>query len=192
MSYQLGEKSSKVIGMLKAAISADGREENDFYPTPVEATIALARAERLPQRIWEPACGQGHIGKTLEQLGHTVVATDLIYRGYGRGGVDFLSTTQRSAGALVTNPPFGRLGPRFVEHAVKLEIPHIAMLLNVNFWHAANRQQLWDSRPPSRIYALCWRLDFTGSDRPYFNCIWCVWDSESVGTQYARMRHPFK
>ncbi len=184
---------SGAFGILKAAISVDGREENDFYPTPIEATIALSRATRLPATIWEPACGQGHIGKALEHLGHRVIATDLVHRGYGLGGVDFLRTSRRPCDAIVTNPPFGRLAQPFIEHAFNLETPHIAMLLNVNYWHAANRQALWDRRRPEAIYALCWRLDFTGSDRPYFNCIWTVWGPGSArSARYERLRHPFK
>ena len=43
--------------------SVTGRRASDFYPTPPEATIALMQFLNLPigMRIWEPACGQGHM-----------------------------------------------------------------------------------------------------------------------------------
>ena len=34
---------------------------HDLYETPPEAVLALLSAERLPQIIWEPACGPGAI-----------------------------------------------------------------------------------------------------------------------------------
>jgi hypothetical protein len=33
----------------------------DLYETPAVAVEALLRVERLPHRIWEPACGRGAI-----------------------------------------------------------------------------------------------------------------------------------
>ena len=44
--------------------------------TPQEAVLALLRVERLPHRIWEPACGPGAIVKVLRAAGHDVVAAD--------------------------------------------------------------------------------------------------------------------
>jgi hypothetical protein len=35
----------------------------DCYDTPPVAVAALLRVERLPHRIWEPACGTGNIVK---------------------------------------------------------------------------------------------------------------------------------
>lgn len=66
------------------------REENDYYATPPEAVEALLAQEKFWKNIWEVACGEGHIAKVLEKEGYTVYGTDLIDRGYGRGGVDFL------------------------------------------------------------------------------------------------------
>ena len=58
------------------------------------------------------------------------VGTDLVDRGYGFGGVDFLQVASRPADALVTNPPFGKLVTAFIKHALNLDVPYIAMLLN--------------------------------------------------------------
>lgn len=39
--------------------------------------------------------------------GYQVLSTDLIDRGFGTGGIDFLTTNQRfDGGVIITNPPF--------------------------------------------------------------------------------------
>jgi hypothetical protein len=167
-------------GMLKAALSAQqnhlGRAEHDFYPTPAEVTRALVpEIADFPVTIWDPACGDGAIAldaraRRIHGRRHRHCAA-----GYGEGGIDFLTESVRRADAIVTNPPFGKLASRFVEHTLALEVPYIALLLNVNFWHAKARAALFDRRRPDAILPLTWRPDFTGSARPYFNCIWTVW-----------------
>ena len=42
---------------------------DDLYETPACAVEALLRTERLPHRLWEPACGRGSILKVLGMLG---------------------------------------------------------------------------------------------------------------------------
>lgn len=69
-----------------SALSDKDRVENDFYATSPLATELLVELEALSHNVWEPCCGQGHIGKVLEAKGFNVTATDLVYRGYGRGG----------------------------------------------------------------------------------------------------------
>lgn len=186
-------------GILQAALNGGERRENDFYPTPPEPTIALLpHIAHWPRKIWEPACGDGGIAKPLESAGYSVVGTDLIDRGYGTGGLDFLAEQTRRADAIVTNPPFGNLVTPFgnlvtpfIEHAIDLDVPYIAMLVNVNLWHAANRIRLWNRRIPEAAYAICWKPDFTGGGRPYFNCIWTVWGPKSAAvTRYEQLRRP--
>ena len=102
---------------------------HDLYETPAEATHALLRAERLPQNLWEPACGPGAIVRVLRGAGHKVVGTDLVDYGspdQDHGGWDFLLERKLpklakgdNVEAIVTNPPF-KLAGEFVEHALKL------------------------------------------------------------------------
>src|SRR5262245_6558725 len=97
---------------------------NDLYETPPVAVAALLRVEKLPLRIWEPACGHGNIVNVLRTAGHEVIATDLIDYGIpvtppGYWGRDFLLETSLPAGtgAIVTNPPF-MIVEKFVAHAL--------------------------------------------------------------------------
>ena len=110
------------------------RQVGDFYPTPAWVTECLLSNVTLRGPVWEPCCGDGAIAKVLSAAGHTVVATDLVDRGFGRGGVDLLQTSQMPEGcrALVTNPPYGDGGVRgragkaspqmlaFTEHTIRL------------------------------------------------------------------------
>src|SRR5882757_893058 len=103
----------RVSGYARSPFGASGRIHPkraalDFYPTPPEATRALLSVEQFGGSIWEPACGDGAISSVLTDAGHFVISTDLIDRGYGDGGVDFLSETAPRAKHIVTNPPYGR------------------------------------------------------------------------------------
>ena len=100
---------AKKVAKLKRAQSlvgsSEGRPDNDFYPTSPDAVEALLMVEKFDGPIWEPACGDGAICKVLEANGYTVVATDLIDRGYGESPHDFL-TSNLTCDNIITNPPF--------------------------------------------------------------------------------------
>lgn len=76
------------------------REENDFYatdPSCAKDIIDILGAESFSENhvIWECACGQGHLAKEFEKLTKaTVLSTDLIDRGFGQSGVDFLLSSR--------------------------------------------------------------------------------------------------
>jgi hypothetical protein len=86
------------------------RAAYEFYPTPPEATRALLSVESFEGDIWEPACGDGAISKVLKASGYQVVSTDLIDRGYGAGGHNFLKSNTPLAKNIITNPPYGTHG----------------------------------------------------------------------------------
>lgn len=65
----------------------ESREEHDYYATEPKATELLMQLEKFNPNIWECACGEGHISKVLERYGYNVRSTDLIDRGFGKGGV---------------------------------------------------------------------------------------------------------
>ena len=77
------------------------REEHDYYATQPIAIEWLMKIEKLNKNIWECACGEGHLAKPLIENGFNVRCTDLIYRNFGVGGVDFLKQqgTQFLAGS---------------------------------------------------------------------------------------------
>ena len=54
------------------------READDFYATSPIGTFALLKKEAFNKKIWEPACGRGHISNVLLSKGYEVFSTDLL------------------------------------------------------------------------------------------------------------------
>jgi hypothetical protein len=165
----------------------------DFYATPPEATRALLSVEEFDAPIWEPACGDGRIAEVLSDAGHTVVATDLIDRGYGVGGVDFLPETTSRAKHIITNPPYGGgMADEFIGKALMLTRQtggKVAMLLDLASLCHPSRHAKFTASPPAAIYALdhlvcapngnADRVPFMArAERRY---CWMVWKPGHVG-----------
>lgn len=166
-----------VSNIIHALGGAGKRREDDLYPTPPEATIALLREVTLPKHVWEPACGDGAMAEVLKAHGHKVFATDLVDRGYGQQR-DFLGSDWSRADqefAIVTNPPFKlNLAELFIRRALAFT-PVVCILHKATFPNAAKRLALFDEHPPSRVLPLTWRLDFTKAGRPHTDCTWFCW-----------------
>lgn len=102
-----GNKVSVYKTLAASNHSSSEREKNDFYATDPKAIDLLLEKEKFSDLIWEPACGQGHLSKRLEQNGYEVLSTDLIDRGFGIAGVNFLNQGSAPAGCdIITNPPY--------------------------------------------------------------------------------------
>lgn len=71
--------------------SVNDREENDYYATDPIAIEKLLEIEKFNSKVWECACGEGHLSKVLQSKGYDVKLTDLIDRGYGQSGIDFFA-----------------------------------------------------------------------------------------------------
>jgi hypothetical protein len=62
-----GNKASVYKTLAASNYSNSEREKNDFYATDPKAIDLLLEKEKFSDLIWEPACGQGHLSKRLEQ-----------------------------------------------------------------------------------------------------------------------------
>jgi hypothetical protein len=164
--------------------------EHDFYATPPEAVHALLAVERkwLPdcRVIWEPACGDGAISKVLEAKGYEVMSTDLVDRGYGTPGVDFLKAESPVHSAIITNPPY-KLARQFVDTALE-HVPYVAMLLRLAFLEGGARMPWFASTPLARVHVASRRLPmmhrhgWTGPKAGSAVChAWFVWDKRHEG-----------
>lgn len=170
------------------------READDFYPTPPEPTRALLSVEGERLRdfplIWEPAAGDGAMIREMEAIGLSVVGSDMVDRGCGATISSFYDFTSPLAPALVTNPPFSECNkdPGWVRHALEsLGVDYMALLLPVNWLGASGRAALWAKHPPSRVYLMRWRIDFTGQGAPPMLNAWFVWDRKHEGETVLRM-----
>lgn len=168
------------------------RRELDFYPTPANVTIALLDFIKLDRSItiWEPANGNGAMSKIFTLYGYNVITSDI------RTGEDFLQVSYK-CDAIITNPPFN-LSTKFIEKAVN-EAPIVAMLLKSQYWHAANRLQLFRNMPPTWVLPLTWRPDFLEHERtdgskgsPTMEVGWSVWLRGNNVTKYYPLEKPFE
>jgi hypothetical protein len=158
-------------------ISGYDRLPHDFYSTPDWVTEALLKHVTLSSPVWEPCCGDGAMARVLERAGHKVVATDLIDRGFGRGGVDFFECTAFPAGCrtMVTNPPYGDGGEigrstkaslamqKFVNHALNLTVRangKLALLVRFQWMAGKKASTLISSGPLSRVVVLTKRIQW--------------------------------
>ena len=151
--------------MMVAGVGMSSKADRglEFYRTPIEATRALIAIEgdRLPQNIWEPACGDGAMAEPLGAAGRTVLATDIVDRGYDIGDVDFLTTRLEDSAyinAVVTNPPFS-LAQQFVDRSFSFSnIHYCALLLRLAFLESGKRKEWFEANPTARVHVSSRRL----------------------------------
>src|SRR5262245_54202695 len=103
----------------------------------------------------------------------------------------FLVTDRRppdSVADLITNPPYGEgrrgeLAVRFIEHALELKVPRVAMLLRNDFDSALTRQHLFRFNPyfSTKIVLLNRIKWFDGPSSPSDNHSWFIWDHTHAG-----------
>ena len=164
--------------------SDDERETNDYYATDPYAIDCLLSEVDLPGTILEPACGEGHMSIRLEQLGHKVISTDKVDRGYG-SVKDFFSYTKTPNGvrSIVTNPPY-RYATEFVLHGLDI-IPYggvMAMLLKTTFLEGQGRHKsIFSKTPPLWVLQFVKRIvcakngDFQSISSSAASYAWFVW-----------------
>ena len=154
-----GNRSSvhATIGARNYAL--EERETNDYYATDPKALELLLQEETFSNNIWECACGEGHLSKLLKAHGHNVFSTDLIDRGYGLGGIDFLQWDSPYDGDIITNPPY-KFALEFVEKALEVvtEGHKVAMFLKLQFLEGKARRSFFEKFPPRKVYVSTSRL----------------------------------
>jgi hypothetical protein len=165
------------------------REENDYYATEPKALELLLELETFAPNVWECACGEGHLSEVLKNRGYKVISSDLIERGYGYGGVDFLKCDKKFVGDIITNPPY-KYAKEFVEHALEIVTNghKVVMLLKVQFLEGKARRKMFEKYPPKKIYVSSGRLvcalngDFEKSAKSNaVSYAWFIWEKGFTG-----------
>lgn len=152
------------------ASRAEPDDSLDYFPTPPWATRALLHYV-LPQlgidgddhgalgKVWEPACGEGHISEVLRGCGATVYATDIFDYGTDCQDrvCDFLSGDYAPSVKpgrfdwIITNPPFGDKTIAFVQRALKYGRIGVAMFFRSQ-WAVEGIERyevIFRDRPPT-------------------------------------------
>ncbi len=140
-------------------LSNNERQANDFYATPGKATLFLLENHKFNKKILEPCCGQGHISKILLSKGYAVTSSDLINRGYGQSGVDFLQDYVWFQGDIITNPPFSKAIECLEQAFNIIEDGHqVAFFLKTIFLHTLKRGVFLERNPPLKILIFSRRI----------------------------------
>jgi hypothetical protein len=154
-----------IAGIGKLDHSAQtGRHRNvdrgfDLYETPPVAIEALLAVENLPDIIWEPAAGRGAIVNVLRDLGHQVIASDIINYGFQLDSIaDFLRTTTAPIGCntVLTNPPY-QIATEFAGHALDLA-PEVYLLARLAFLESIKRTAVLEHRGLRAVHVFRKRL----------------------------------
>ena len=153
-----GNSKTTFVQLGASSHSDKEREINDYYATdPHSLEIYLEALERdnitLNRDLWECACGEGHLSKLLESKGYRVKSTDLIDRGYGESGIDFINTQTKWGGVILTNPPY-KYAKEFVEHSLELinEGEYVIMFLKIQFLEGQERRKLFNKKQLKYVY----------------------------------------
>lgn len=185
--------------MLGASNHSDkDRQIDDYYATdPHSLEIFLEKLKidgiKLHNNIWECACGAGHLSDVLIKNGHHVYSSDLVDRGYGEYGKDFLKSDGISNCDILTNPPY-KYAKEFVSHALDIldDEYYCVMFLKIQFLESQSRLQLFKKYPPKFIYVnserqLCsMNGDFDKYNARAICYCWFVWQKGYTGEPIIR------
>jgi len=138
------------------------REEHDYYathPSAVPPLLKLMGWENGGLLIRENSCGAGLLSMMMEMYGHKVVSTDLIDRGFGVTGVDFLEDNifdTEPYDATVMNPPYKHVVP-FIKKSLT-QSPVVCAFLRVTFLESQGRVQFFKDYPPKIVAVFSKRM----------------------------------
>lgn len=175
------------------------REQYDYYATSPETIDKLESKFNLPHRVWECACGGGHLSERLSDLGHDVYSTDIVDRGYAgfNGEFDFLNPVSPpkplgSDFCILTNPPY-KFATEFILRALEMldEGGYACFLLKTTALEGKKRYEtVYRDNPPLYVFQFVERLlcaknaDFDGMGSGGGSAVsyaWFVWQKGYKG-----------
>lgn len=169
----------------------ENEDPHHFHKTPRRGITSLLAVEKFENVIWEPACGDGAISEPMKEYGYDVVSSDLIDRGYGHTGVDFLTSAicPRNVNAIVTNPPF-KHGVAFAKRALSFNPQKVAMLYRTLYLEGLARTEFYRESKLTRVWVFSKRINIPRSgnnvawpneDGGMVSFAWFVWERGHVG-----------
>lgn len=178
--------------------SSEERQPVDYYATdPKALEIFLEKIKQdgivLPKKIYEPACGGGHLSEVLKNNGYTVYSSDLYDHGYGDTGIDFFKSNIK-AQCILTNPPYKQALP-FVKKALEsiVDNGYVIMFLRIQFLEGKARYEFFKYNPPKYVYVNSRRqncaknADFKTYTRNDAICYaWFIWQKDFKGETIIR------
>lgn len=178
---------SKAHSIVGSSRDNGEREANDFYPTPPIAVERLLEFEKFEGNIFEPACGDGSISEGFVKNGFEVYSSDLIDRGYGDTGIDFLQYEGKKFDNIITNPPF-KLALEFINKAKQVSNKKVSMFLKTVFLESEGRYEIFQDKefPLETMYQFSKRVTLYKGGEKMKNSsmiayVWFVWNKDYKG-----------
>jgi len=168
--------------VLMNRITTGKKDSQEFFETPNWVTKILLDHQSFNGPIWEFACGAGKISKYISKtIGNKVISTDKYKRGFGKSGIDFLTTTKLLAPNMITNPPFNLIN-KFIKQANILKPTKLALLYRTLGLESQGRYKLFKMYKPSKVITIVDRVMF-GSEEPggFWSLSWFIWDKYYQG-----------
>ena len=161
------------------------RHAFDWYIEGRDVVDKLFTAVAFEGAVHDPACGGGNIPKVAMSRGLEATGSDIVDRGYGCGGVNFLDDDTPRVN-IVSNPPYV-LAEKFAHHALKVASGRIALLVRLAFLEGqGRRKRLFVPHPPEQVWVLSTRpsmppgdlaVDAKGGKVAY---AWICWSRSSL------------
>jgi hypothetical protein len=179
---------SKTLGA--SSHSQNEREKHDYYATEPKAVRMLLEIEHFEGKIWECACGEGHLSEEMKRLGREVYSTDIVDRNYPDRIMDFLGieNNEQVDFNIITNPPY-RYANEFISKALSI-MPRgkkLALFLPIRYLEGKQRKAIFKLMPPKVVYVSSSRIkcamngDFNKMTGSAVSYAWFVWEKGHSG-----------
>lgn len=194
-----GNSKSTFVTLGASSHTKHDRAEHDYYSTdPKALEIFLDKIKEdnitLHNKIWESACGEGHLSRVLENRGYQVFSSDLVDRGFGKVQ-DFLNYENQNKLSvdILTNPPYNK-AQEFVEKALDVikDGYYVVMFLKIQFLEGKERRKLFDKYPPKYVYVnsarqICYLNGDMSKKMSSATCYcWYIWEKGWKGEPIIR------
>lgn len=170
------------------------RNADDWYVEPPWIVRGLLAAETFTGSVWDPCCGRGTIPRVCAKAGLTAIGTDLINRGFGCAGIDFLRIPAALGDNIICNPPYALIEP-WVDKALALAKGKVAIFARLALLEGIRRREWFGRTPLARVLVCSQRvscppgelappLDMQDPEWPSGGAVayaWFVWDHAHAG-----------
>lgn len=143
------------------------RAEEDYYSTPLIAVekllLELDKLKiKLPNIIIEPSVGDGAIAYPFSKKGHTIMAFDIVDRGFPNTNVfDWLKVSRPNVDnlAVVANFPYKDI-QKHTEHSLSIlkDGEYLISLAKIQFLEGKARREMFDKFPPKYVLVFSERI----------------------------------
>jgi len=182
-----------------AIVGGPPGDGQDFFPTPPSMTGQLFEKEKFEGNVLEPACGEGHMVRVIQENYDCISSDKYLYPNFkDKIGIevhnqfDFLAEDgfplKGPFDNIITNPPFAFKDECRIR-AKQIAVKQIAFLLKLDFLHGKDRfHNIWQDKefPLKKVYIFVRRPFLQNEIRYRYSTgmatyAWFIWDRDHSG-----------